>query len=131
MKFETLFFLFLLSISCKVVPPASTILIKNVKLIDGTGSQAINETNILIENGLFKEIGKGIKKPKNAQVIDGTGKTAIPGLFDMHGHLYGMGKTQKETYPKLYLANGVTNVCLLYTSPSPRDATLSRMPSSA
>ena len=24
-----------------------------------------------------------------------------------------------------------TNICLLYTSPSPRDATLSRMPSSA
>ena len=28
-------------------------------------------------------------------------------------------------------ANDVTNPCLLYTSPSPRDATLSRMPSSA
>ena len=27
--------------------------------------------------------------------------------------------------------NGSGNVCLLYTSPSPRDATLSRMPSSA
>ena len=26
---------------------------------------------------------------------------------------------------------GLDNVCLLYTSPSPRDATLSRMPSSA
>ena len=26
---------------------------------------------------------------------------------------------------------GTTNLCLLYTSPSPRDATLSRMPSSA
>ena len=26
---------------------------------------------------------------------------------------------------------GVVNICLLYTSPSPRDATLSRMPSSA
>ena len=26
---------------------------------------------------------------------------------------------------------GEDNVCLLYTSPSPRDATLSRMPSSA
>ena len=25
----------------------------------------------------------------------------------------------------------ITNICLLYTSPSPRDATLSRMPSSA
>ena len=27
--------------------------------------------------------------------------------------------------------NGILNTCLLYTSPSPRDATLSRMPSSA
>ena len=27
--------------------------------------------------------------------------------------------------------NGTSNACLLYTSPSPRDATLSRMPSSA
>ena len=27
--------------------------------------------------------------------------------------------------------NNVTGTCLLYTSPSPRDATLSRMPSSA
>ena len=27
--------------------------------------------------------------------------------------------------------SGVKEVCLLYTSPSPRDATLSRMPSSA
>ena len=26
---------------------------------------------------------------------------------------------------------GIHNICLLYTSPSPRDATLSRMPSSA
>ena len=49
----------------------------------------------------------------------------------------------KETKPKQMLelrkdekANSVTSVskdsfCLLYTSPSPRDATLSRMPSSA
>ena len=28
-------------------------------------------------------------------------------------------------------SNVVVNICLLYTSPSPRDATLSRMPSSA
>ena len=28
-------------------------------------------------------------------------------------------------------ANGLVEICLLYTSPSPRDATLSRMPSSA
>ena len=36
-------------------------------------------------------------------------------------------------FPESYRrpANAPTNRCLLYTSPSPRDATLSRMPSSA
>ena len=34
------------------------------------------------------------------------------------------------TYPTEFGGAGLTN-CLLYTSPSPRDATLSRMPSSA
>ena len=29
------------------------------------------------------------------------------------------------------MVRGIPDVCLLYTSPSPRDATLSRMPSSA
>ena len=32
---------------------------------------------------------------------------------------------------KLHYANKLKTICLLYTSPSPRDATLSRMPSSA
>ena len=38
------------------------------------------------------------------------------------------------TYNKLYVYGGSTehpNTCLLYTSPSPRDGLLSRMPSSA
>ena len=39
------------------------------------------------------------------------------------------GKTIPPSMPQLFRDNGYT--CLLYTSPSPRDATLSRMPSSA
>ena len=37
----------------------------------------------------------------------------------------------KESERVIYKTDGQTAVCLLYTSPSPRDATLSRMPSSA
>ena len=40
-----------------------------------------------------------------------------------------VGESVKE--PAKYYANNVTNTCLLYTSPSPRDGLLSRMPSSA
>ena len=47
-----------------------------------------------------------------------------------------MGKVQEKRYaasfPITYNINGIpTYVCLLYTSPSPRDRTRSRMPSSA
>ena len=45
-----------------------------------------------------------------------------------------MSETEKsEAFQELYnmLQQKLDETCLLYTSPSPRDATLSRMPSSA
>jgi imidazolonepropionase-like amidohydrolase len=48
---------------------------------------------------------KTAKLPKNAQVVDGTGKFLIPGLWDMHVH----NTANAQTYP-LYLANGVVGV---------------------
>jgi len=44
-------------------------------------------------------------------------------------HEYGLTEKLVETIGTI--AQGANNCCLLYTSPSPRDATLSRMPSSA
>ena len=40
------------------------------------------------------------------------------------------GGTDTE-YPTKFYEDEIKKICLLYTSPSPRDATLSRMPSSA
>ena len=37
----------------------------------------------------------------------------------------------KDLRPNRTVAGVISRICLLYTSPSPRDATLSRMPSSA
>ena len=45
-------------------------------------------------------------------------------------HLSKLASVVLHTYP-LTVAIAVITLCLLYTSPSPRDATLSRMPSSA
>ena len=44
----------------------------------------------------------------------------------MEKSLLNSNSTKREIYP-----DKVVDSCLLYTSPSPRDATLSRMPSSA
>ena len=40
-------------------------------------------------------------------------------------------KSQKSTYKIIQFYAIPTNICLLYTSPSPRDLSTSRMPSSA
>ena len=41
------------------------------------------------------------------------------------------GKVKRAMTKKRHLLNGHGKTCLLYTSPSPRDSTSSRMPSSA
>ena len=53
---------------------------------------------------------------------------------DIKGSLSALLKNQEEMPHLLFSGSagvGKTTTCLLYTSPSPRDATLSRMPSSA
>ena len=64
--------------------------------------------------------------------------TGIGGLLGLRDYLMGKGATvdwNKDTgvmvNGKATNISGLTNVCLLYTSPSPRDGLLSRMPSSA
>ena len=72
---------------------------------------------------------------------DLSNKAIIPGFIDAHTHLLWAGDRSNEmrmrqqgmSYSEVAEAGGGIRytVCLLYTSPSPRDATLSRMPSSA
>jgi hypothetical protein len=43
----------------------------------------------VVENGRIAAVGPGeiVKVPKGAQVIDGRGKTLLPGLWDCHMHV--------------------------------------------
>ena len=73
------------------------------------------------------------------KLLRGSLDTIILKLLDEHDEMYGYQITQlvKElTAGEMKLTEGALypalhRLCLLYTSPSPRDATLSRMPSSA
>ena len=59
--------------------------------------------------------------------IDVSGKVVAPGFIDSHTHDDNYLLKHRDMTPKI--SQGVT--CLLYTSPSPRDLSTSRMPSSA
>ncbi len=94
--------------------------IKNVTLIDGTGGAVKYNQDILLRNNSIAAIGNtgNISLPKNVRIIDGTGKTVIPGLIMLHEHLFYAkpfsgkykGTHMTNTFPQLYLAGGVTTM---------------------
>ena len=67
---------------------AQQILIKNANVFDGKNEQLHEGVDVLVEENLIKQVTKGIKAPKGAEVIDANGKTLIPGLIDVHWHSY-------------------------------------------
>jgi hypothetical protein len=85
----------------------------NATLVDGTGTSIKTGQSILIENGIFKAIGKNslVNIPKDAKVIDLKGKTVIPGIVGMHNHLHiPRFPFVGDVASKLYLASGVTTI---------------------
>lgn len=52
----------------------------------------LEEGVILIEDGKIKAVGKDVKVPEGAEVIDAKGKTVTPGLIDAHSHLAVFGE---------------------------------------
>ena len=62
------------------------VLFQKVRVFDG--AKVIAETDVLIEQGKIKEIGQGLSAP-DAEIVDGAGKTLLPGLIDAHVHVHG------------------------------------------
>ncbi|WP_100658169.1 amidohydrolase [Alteromonas flava] len=75
---------------------ASPLHISNVKGYTlNTQGDLINFSDMVIEDGKVRAIGDealGHGYP-TAEVLDGQGKTLLPGLIDAHGHLLGLGDT--------------------------------------
>jgi imidazolonepropionase-like amidohydrolase len=89
----------------------------HVRLLDGTGAPAVEDATILIEGRTIKAVGRAdLKLPSSARIIDAKGKTAIPGLADMHVHLAGGWDGESsdllgyQTYLNALLYSGVTTV---------------------
>src|SRR5436305_1988666 len=69
---------------------APVVALTHVRVIDGTGAPAAEDQTIVINNGKIASVGPAarISVPAGAQVMDGAGKTVIPGLFGMHDHTF-------------------------------------------
>ncbi len=65
--------------------PAQT-LITNVHVFDGVNDGRIENANVLIESNLIAAVSTDPISAEGATVIDGGGRTLIPGLIDVHWH---------------------------------------------
>lgn len=84
---KTFYFILLSAFFSFCLSAQSTTLIKNVNVWDGTSDKLEKNVSVLIENNLIKQVAKNISEPNGANIIDGGGKTLIPGLSDVHVHL--------------------------------------------
>lgn len=96
--------------------PKGTIVLKGATIITMNANDEVIENGVIvIEENKITAVGKegDVKIPRRANVIDASGKTIMPGLIDVHGHVgnfrYGLSPQQQWEY-FANLAYGVTTV---------------------
>ena len=65
----------------------TSVLFRNGALLDPLQPELIPGHEVLVENGLIKEVSDRPIKSAGARVIDLKGKTVMPGLIDLHVHV--------------------------------------------
>jgi hypothetical protein len=83
----------------------SSLVFEHAAVFDSARATILPKTTVVVANGRIAAVGPdgSVAVPPGATVVDGSGKTLLPGLWDMHAHLSpGDGL--------LDIANGVTTV---------------------
>jgi imidazolonepropionase-like amidohydrolase len=115
---------------------AEVTLIKSGTILTVTQG-TIENGDVLIRDGKIAEVGKGLKAPEGAKVIDATGLFVIPGIIDCHSHIAVAGSVNEGSISvssmvniadvlnpediDIYrdLAGGVTTANILHGSANP------------
>jgi enamidase len=98
-----------------VAYPGGDILFEHVQLVDGTGAVPRQDVSVLVHAGRIAAVGR-VAAPAGATVIDGRGKTLLPGFVMVHEHFFYPSPKpgEYEEYPysfsRLYLAGGTTTL---------------------
>lgn len=65
---------------------SNSVLIKNATVITVTNG-TLEDSDVLVENGIIKRIGKQLNAGKQILTVDAKGKFLMPGIIDAHSHI--------------------------------------------
>ncbi|WP_143961042.1 amidohydrolase family protein [Litoribacter populi] len=74
-----------------------SVLIKNATVLTVTNG-TLEDTDILVENGVIRSIGQGLSAGSNVTTVDAAGKYVMPGIIDAHSHI-GLDVVNEATSP--------------------------------
>lgn len=124
---RTILLSFILSLAISTMAQTRTsasgaVVFVSVNVIPMDRKRLLRNQTVIVRNGLIAEIGdaKRIKIPAGAQRVDGAGKFLIPGLSDMHVHLFSDDEFPDafaEDEFKIMIAHGVTTIRLMTGTP--------------
>jgi imidazolonepropionase-like amidohydrolase len=95
---------------------------ENVNVIPMDRERVLRGQTVVVRDGVIAEVGAAqrVRVPRGAERIDGRGKYLLPGLIDMHTHLFSDDDFPDELAGDelaLMLANGVTTIRLMIGTP--------------
>lgn len=94
--------------------PSNVLVFTNATLIDGTGAAPRPNTTIVVVGDRIAAVGNHeTAPPPGVRVVDLRGRYVLPGLWDMHSHMFALEKI----LPPLFIANGVTRVREMWGQP--------------
>src|SRR5437868_13025274 len=79
--------------------PKASFVIKAARLIDVRSGNVLSNQQILVEDGVIKEVGPAVRAGAAAKTFDLGNATLLPGLIDCHEHVLGDQKNLSATYP--------------------------------
>ena len=96
---------------------APVVALTHVRVIDGTGAAARDDQTLILWKDKIESVGTAstANVPNDAQVLDLSGYSLMPGLVGMHDHMFypvghGIFGEMGFSFPRLYLAGGVTTI---------------------
>ena len=116
------------ALTLAMVPPGDrgtaqrgTLAITSVSVVPMTRDTVITGATVLIRDGRIAAVGTDVTIPRGAVVIDGRGRYVMPGLADMHVHLFADDSATHDSIAPaelgVMIATGVTTARFMIGTP--------------